>query len=716
MRNALKFLLLGFLALGIARAQQPSLQPIAPGLRIEEISPALGNHLIAKVVSTENAQVVTYMLIAGLDGTVPVALKVGSDGTLVTGADPGGTIQQCNNCIVVSGLSGGVNTAIKVGADGTVAISGGGGGGTVTSVGLIGTANEITVTGSSPITGSGSWTLSIPNSPTLPGTTTGTFSGNVTGNVTGTAGSAAKWTTARNLAGNSVDGSANVAFSNAFIVQGTTDTGLTGAQFLGALGTGPLKNTTTTGILSIAAASDIYALWGGSCGSTTYLSGSGACSTPPGTNTFNPASPGTIGGTTPGAITGTTITANTAFAGALNGTVGATTPSTGVFTTLSTSSTVNFSALTPSQCVATDGSSNLVSTGSACGSGTIGGSGSAAFLPYFSGTNTVSNSPFFNVIPAVGATVFTGSGLNDGTFTGPPTVTGFFTVVIDGTGTPDTFKWSVNGAQQATLQPISAGPISLSGGVSITFLATTGHTLSDQWASQTTGCQNPLYPASGSNQSCLQAIDSGDGTVTVGTDQISIVNWQDDTSQLVFRDDSLIIQSTGTPSQYCEYGNSTFYCIDSNGLELIDFAGGQIQLGANGGSGGTVVLNDAVSGSSTLSVSSGTLLNNSDTVLTANGYVSCTQATPCASSATTVYTVGASDSQLAIHANTSCTSAVATATAILTITYVDPSGTTQTITQPTATCTTLGVNSVAATSTVVRVQASSVVQYSVAIR
>src|SRR4029077_12453288 len=38
-----------------------------------------------------------------------------------------------------------------------------------------------------------------------------------------TTGSAAKWTTARNLAGNSVDGSVNVAFSNAFIVQGTSD-------------------------------------------------------------------------------------------------------------------------------------------------------------------------------------------------------------------------------------------------------------------------------------------------------------------------------------------------------------------------------------------------------------------------------------------------------------------------------------------------------------
>jgi hypothetical protein len=56
---------------------------------------------------------------------------------------------------------------------------------------------------------------------------------------------------------------------------------------------------------------------------------------------FDPASPGAIGGTTPAAITGTTITANTAFAGPHNGTVGATTPSTGAFTTLSASSTVS---------------------------------------------------------------------------------------------------------------------------------------------------------------------------------------------------------------------------------------------------------------------------------------------------------------------------------------------------------------------------------------
>lgn len=75
-----------------------------------------------------------------------------------------------------------------------------------------------------------------------------------------TTGSAAKWTTARNLAGNSVDGSANVPFANKFVVQGTADAGLSSAQFLGALGTGIVKNTTTTGVLSIAVAGDFPTL------------------------------------------------------------------------------------------------------------------------------------------------------------------------------------------------------------------------------------------------------------------------------------------------------------------------------------------------------------------------------------------------------------------------------------------------------------------------
>jgi hypothetical protein len=83
--------------------------------------------------------------------------------------------------------------------------------------------------------------------------------------------SATKWTTARTLAGNSVDGSANVAFANKFIAQGTTDAGLSAAQFLGALGTGIVKNTTTTGVLSIAVAADFPTLNQSTTGSAATL-------------------------------------------------------------------------------------------------------------------------------------------------------------------------------------------------------------------------------------------------------------------------------------------------------------------------------------------------------------------------------------------------------------------------------------------------------------
>lgn len=134
------------------------------------------------------------------------------------------------------------------------------GSGTVTSV-SVATANGLA--GSS----SGGATPSL----TLSTTITGILNGNgaaISAASSGdfptlnqnTTGSAAKWTTARNLAGNNVDGSTDVAFANKFIVQGTVDTGLSNAQFLGSLGTGIVKNTTSTGVLSIAIAGDFPTL------------------------------------------------------------------------------------------------------------------------------------------------------------------------------------------------------------------------------------------------------------------------------------------------------------------------------------------------------------------------------------------------------------------------------------------------------------------------
>lgn len=122
-----------------------------------------------------------------------------------------------------------------------------------------------------------------------------------------TSGSAATLLNSRLLAGNSFNGSANVPFTNKFIVQGTTDSGLPNAQFLGALATGILKNTTSTGVLTAAASSDVYGLWTGSCTSSTFLRGDGACATPAGTIS------GLTAGYIPKAGTATSITANSAI-------------------------------------------------------------------------------------------------------------------------------------------------------------------------------------------------------------------------------------------------------------------------------------------------------------------------------------------------------------------------------------------------------------------
>jgi hypothetical protein len=112
-------------------------------------------------------------------------------------------------------------------------------------------------------------------------TTTGILSIAVAGDFPtlnqSTTGSAATLTTARLLAGNSFNGSADVPFPNKFIVQGTVDAGLTGAQFLGALGTGLLKNTTTTGVLSLGASADVISLWTGTCNAGTFLRADGSC-------------------------------------------------------------------------------------------------------------------------------------------------------------------------------------------------------------------------------------------------------------------------------------------------------------------------------------------------------------------------------------------------------------------------------------------------------
>lgn len=97
-----------------------------------------------------------------------------------------------------------------------------------------------------------------------------------------------------------------------------------------------------------------------------------------------------------------------------------------------------------------------------------------------------------------------------------------------------------------------------------------------------------------------------------------------------------------------------------------------------------------------------------------SGYISCTNATPCASSATT-FMVTPLTSLYRINAAVACTGTVAAATAILVIKYTDPSSTVQTLTASTATCTALGSASVASMIQEVVLLTGTNVQYSVTI-
>lgn len=79
---------------------------------------------------------------------------------------------------------------------------------------------------------------------------------------------------------------------------------------------------------------------------------------------------------------------------------------------------------------------------------------------------------------------FKGTGLNDATWgTGYNGVaSAYYEVVIDGVGAPNSFKWRKNGGAWTTLVNITGAAQTLDSSQTITFTATTGHTVGDQWA------------------------------------------------------------------------------------------------------------------------------------------------------------------------------------------------------------------------------------------
>lgn len=95
---------------------------------------------------------------------------------------------------------------------------------------------------------------------------------------------------------------------------------------------------------------------------------------------------------------------------------------------------------------------------------------------------------FNDVTSGVGPTTHNGVGLNDatygGTYTGSTTKT--FRVKITSVGTPDTFQYSSDDGSTyngTNINVTNTGPITLTEGVTINFLNTTGHTLNEYWAS-----------------------------------------------------------------------------------------------------------------------------------------------------------------------------------------------------------------------------------------
>ena len=81
------------------------------------------------------------------------------------------------------------------------------------------------------------------------------------------------------------------------------------------------------------------------------------------------------------------------------------------------------------------------------------------------------------------ATLTSGSGLDDitagGTFTGTYPIT--YTIEVDGTGSPDTFKWAKDDVEEATTVSMSTSAVTLDLGVTVLWAANTGHTSGNIW-------------------------------------------------------------------------------------------------------------------------------------------------------------------------------------------------------------------------------------------
>jgi hypothetical protein len=115
----------------------------------------------------------------------------------------------------------------------------------------------------------------------------------------------------------------------------------------------------------------------------------------------------------------------------------------------------------------------------------------------------------------------TGTGLNDittsGSYSGASS--GYIYVKISATGTPDHFEYAVGSGSYSAPIAITGSAQSLADGVSITFAATTGHTLGDTWTLTGYFQPNPAYVHLYPPTQTLNA--TGYGYVNVGTGRLN---------------------------------------------------------------------------------------------------------------------------------------------------------------------------------------------------
>ena len=116
--------------------------------------------------------------------------------------------------------------------------------------------------------------------------------------------------------------------------------------------------------------------------------------------------------------------------------------------------------------------------------------------------------------------VFTGTGLNDARtsalydYVGTDGSNQTYTVIIDATGSPDTYKWQKGSGTFTTGVSITGSDQTLTDGIRIKFLATTGHTPNDQWVITVTN--NYPFAAISAKGQTLFSVNNDSNTLITG--------------------------------------------------------------------------------------------------------------------------------------------------------------------------------------------------------